>query len=112
MCVFVYYFCSCHLLHDDGLEVTADRIDKIIKASGNDVETFWPMLFARALEGKDITALLTCIGTAPAVGAAAPTTTTAPVVQEEEQKVEEPEEDLDEAMEGAMDLFGEDEDEY
>ena len=39
------------LLHDGELEVTGDRLAKVIKASGNDVEPYWPTLFAKALKG-------------------------------------------------------------
>ena len=45
-------------------------MNKIIKASGNEVEPYWPGLFAKALEGQDIAALLTNVGSGPAAGAA------------------------------------------
>ena len=45
----------------------------MIKSSGNEVEGYWPGLYAKALKGADIGALLTNVGTAaPAGGAAAP----------------------------------------
>tara|TARA_B110000305_G_C18797455_1_gene341124 strand:+ start:124 stop:309 length:186 start_codon:yes stop_codon:yes gene_type:complete len=37
------------MLHDDGLEITAEKLNKVIKASGNEVEPYWPTLFAKAL---------------------------------------------------------------
>ena len=44
----------------------------VIKASGNEVEPYWPMLFAKALKGQDVGALLSNIGSAgPAAGPAA-----------------------------------------
>ena len=47
-------------------------MNKIIKASGNEVEPYWPGLFAKALEGQDIASLLTNVGSgAPAAGGAA-----------------------------------------
>merc|ERR1711934_846663 len=58
------------MLHDDGLEINAEKLTKIIKASGNDVEPYWPMLFAKALKGQDVGALLSNIGSAG--GAAGP----------------------------------------
>ena len=81
---------------------------KIIKASGNDVEPFWPMLFAKALKGQDVGALLANVGTAaagagPAVAADAGAGD-APAEKEEEKKKDEPE-DVD--MGG---LFGDDDD--
>ena len=42
------------MLHDDGLEINAEKLTKIIKASGNEVEPYWPMLFAKALKGQDV----------------------------------------------------------
>ena len=42
-----------------------------MKASGNEVEAYWPALFAKALKGQDIEALLTNLASAPVGGAAA-----------------------------------------
>ncbi len=39
------------LLHDGEIEITGDKLAKVIKASGNDVEAYWPTLFAKALKG-------------------------------------------------------------
>merc|ERR1711871_1586306 len=52
------------MLHDDGLEITAEKLSAVIKASGNEVEPYWPMLFAKALKGQDVGALLSNIGSA------------------------------------------------
>ena len=94
------------MLHDDGLDITAEKLSAVIKASGNDVEPYWPMLFAKALKGADVAELLSNIGSAaPASAAAGPASAAAVVVEEKETKKEEVE-DVD--MGG---LFG-DEDEY
>jgi ribosomal protein L12E/L44/L45/RPP1/RPP2 len=47
-----------------------------LKASGNEVEAFWPSMFAKALKGQNIEDLLTSISAAPvgAPAAAAPVT--------------------------------------
>ena len=93
------------MLHDDGLEITAEKLSAVIKASGNEVEPYWPMLFAKALKGQDVKALLSNIGSAgPAAGPAAAAGGAAPaeVVEEKKEEVE----DVD--MGG---LFG-DEDDY
>merc|ERR1712222_7013 len=96
------------MLHDDGLEINAEKLTKIIKASGNEVEPYWPMLFAKALKGQDVGELLSNIGNAGGGGggtaAAAGPATAAEVVEEKEEKKEEPE-DVD--MGG---LFGDDDD--
>merc|ERR1719399_2713185 len=58
------------MLHDDGVEITAEKINKIIKASGNTVEPYWPMLFTKALKSANIGDLLTNVAAAaPAAGA-------------------------------------------
>merc|ERR1711862_200871 len=59
------------LLHDSKLEITGEKLNKVIKASGNTVEPYWPGLFAKALEGQDIASLLSNVGSAgPAAGGA------------------------------------------
>ena len=94
------------MLHDDGLEITAEKLSAVIKASGNEVEPYWPMLFAKALKGADVGALLSNIGSAAPAGGAAAAAGDAPAAVEEkkEEKKEEPE-DVD--MGG---LFGDDDD--
>ena len=78
----------------------------VIKASGNEVEPYWPMLFAKALKGADVGALLSNIGSAgPAAGPAAAAGGAAAAEAPKEEKKEEAE-DVD--MGG---LFG-DEDDY
>jgi ribosomal protein L12E/L44/L45/RPP1/RPP2 len=42
---------------------------KVIKASGNEVEPYWPSLFAKALKGQNIEELLSNIGSAPVAAA-------------------------------------------
>merc|ERR1712014_94402 len=94
------------LLHDSKLEITGEKLNKVIKASGNTVEPYWPGLFAKALEGQDINSLLSNVGSAgPAAGGAAPAGGAAAeeAPKEEKKKEEEPEEDVD--MGG---LFGDD----
>ena len=65
------------LLHDAGAEITADKINEVISASGNSVEKYWPGMFAALVAKTDINALITA-STAPGAsgggggGAAAP----------------------------------------
>jgi large subunit ribosomal protein LP1 len=85
-------------------------LTKIIKASGNEVEPYWPMLFAKALKGQDVGALLSNIGTAgPAAGpaAAAGPADAGPAAEDKKEEKKEEAEDVD--MGG---LFGDDEDDY
>ena len=62
------------MLHDGGVAVTEEKLAKVIKASGNTVEGYWPGLFAKALAGRDISDLMTSTGgaaEAPVAAAAA-----------------------------------------
>lgn len=54
----------------------AEKMTTLIKAAGLDVEPIWPSLFSKALEGKDVGALIMNVGSgaaaaAPAAGMAA-----------------------------------------
>merc|ERR1711871_261582 len=81
------------MLHDDGLEITAEKLSAIIKASGNEVEPYWPMLFAKALKGANVGDLLSNIGSAAPAGGpvAAAAGGAAPAEEKKEEKKEEPE---------------------
>ena len=83
-----------------------EKINKVIKASNNAVEGYWPGLFAKALEGQNVAALLTNVSgpsAGPASGAAAATAVVAEKVEEKVEEEEEEEVDMD--MGG---LFGDD----
>merc|ERR1719150_63366 len=82
------------LLHDSGLDIDDKKLSQAIKASGNKVESYWPGLFAKALEGQDIEKLLSNVGSAPA-GGAAPAGGSAAPAEKEKPKEEEPEEEMD-----------------
>ena len=77
----------------------------MIKASGNAVEGYWPGLFAKALEGQNIAALLTNVSGPAAAGPAASAATAVVEEKVEEKVVEEEEEEVDMDMGG---LFGDD----
>ena len=52
---------------------------KVIKASGNEVESYWPAMFAKALKGQNIEELLSNIASAPVpVAGGAPVAAAAP----------------------------------
>ncbi|KAL5493413.1 hypothetical protein EMCRGX_G014591 [Ephydatia muelleri] len=58
------------ILYDAQLPITADKITKLAKAAGVAVEPVWPSLFSRALEGKDVGALISNVGSGAAATAA------------------------------------------
>ena len=55
------------LLYDDGMEITADKLQKVIKASGNEVDGYYPEFFAKYLSKVDIKSM---ISVTPAAGPA------------------------------------------
>ncbi|TGZ57463.1 ribosomal protein LP1 [Temnothorax americanus] len=95
---------SALILVDDDIAVTGEKIQTILKAANVNVESYWPGLFAKALEGVNVKELITNIGSgvgaAPAgaaPAAAAPVSTEAAPAKEEKKK-EEPEEESDDDM--------------
>ncbi|XP_077541409.1 ribosomal protein LP1 [Haemaphysalis longicornis] len=95
------------ILQDDEIAVTAEKISTILKAAGVEVEPYWPGLFAKALEGLDLKALISNVGSGvgsgpPAAGAPAAAAAAAPAggagkpeAKKEEKKDESEEEDDD-----------------
>merc|ERR1711931_34960 len=61
---------SALILYDDDIDITGEKMAKIIAAANVNVETFWPGLFAKALQGRNIGDLICNVGSAPAAGAA------------------------------------------
>ena len=57
------------LLFDDGAEITAEKINKIIKASGNEVDSYYPEFFAGYLKDADIKSMLSATPAAAAAPA-------------------------------------------
>ena len=67
------------LLYDDKIDITADNINKLIKASGNEVDGYYPEFFAKYLSKTDIKSMLSVT---PAAGGAA----AAPAEEHKEEK--------------------------
>merc|ERR1712029_607464 len=83
------------ILADDGIEITADKLNTLIKAANVvDVEPIWASLFAKALEGKDVKDMLLNVGSGGGAAAGAPAAggAEAAAPAEEEKKEEEKEE--------------------
>lgn len=93
---------SSLILQDDNCQVSADKIQALLKAANVDVEPFWPGLFAKALDTLNLKELVSNIGAgagaapgpaAQAGGAAAPA-----AEEKKEEKKEEEEEEEDDDM--------------
>ncbi|KIL96612.1 hypothetical protein FAVG1_01356 [Fusarium avenaceum] len=88
------------ILADDGVEITADKLQTLIKAAKiEDVEPIWTSIFAKALEGKDVKDLLVNVGSgggaAPAAGGAAAGGAAEEAAPEEAKEEEKEESDED-----------------
>merc|ERR1712054_395709 len=91
------------ILHDDGLLITEENLEKILAAANVKVQPFWPRVFAKILDGKDADTINDIImggGAAPAAGGAAPAggAAAAEEAPKEEAPAEEEEEESDEDM--------------
>ncbi|XP_012568784.2 large ribosomal subunit protein P1-like [Cicer arietinum] len=42
------------MLHNDGIAITAEKINTILKAAGVTVVSYWPSLFAKLAQNKSI----------------------------------------------------------
>ena len=92
------------ILHDDKSDVTADAINRILKTANVNVAAYWPMLFAKALEGKNVGDFLT-VSNGGSAQAPAPTSTEQAKAPAKEQKKEEVVEEVELDMDMG-DLFG------
>ncbi|CAA3011664.1 60S acidic ribosomal P1 [Olea europaea subsp. europaea] len=97
---------ACLILHDDGIPITAEKISTLVKAANVKVESYWPSLFAKLCEKRNIEDLIMNVGAggaAAAVAVAAPTGgagagAAAAAAPAAEEKNEEPKEESDEDM--------------
>ncbi|XP_048226357.1 60S acidic ribosomal protein P1 isoform X1 [Ricinus communis] len=95
------------VLHDDGIPITAEKIAQLVKAANVQIESYWPSLFAKLAEKRNIEDLVMNVGSggggapvavaAPAGGAAAGGAAAAAPPPEEKKK-EEPQEESDDDM--------------
>ncbi|GMT27229.1 hypothetical protein PFISCL1PPCAC_18526 [Pristionchus fissidentatus] len=92
------------VLQDDDVAITGDKIATLLKAANVTVEPFWPGLFAKALEGVNVSDLISSVSSgvgggapaaaAPAAGAAPAAAEAAPAKKKEEVKEESEDDDM------------------
>ncbi|GFQ05257.1 60S acidic ribosomal protein p1, partial [Phtheirospermum japonicum] len=58
------------VLHDDGIAVTSEKIATLVKAANLTVESYWPSLFAKLCEKKNIEDLILTLGASGGTAAA------------------------------------------
>ncbi|XP_057951294.1 large ribosomal subunit protein P1-like isoform X2 [Malania oleifera] len=88
------------ILNDDGIAITSEKIAALVKAANLNVESYWPSLFAKLLEKRNVEDLITNVGSggggAPvAAVAAAPAGGVAAAAPAAEEKKEDPKEETD-----------------
>ncbi|KAK2995904.1 hypothetical protein RJ640_028312 [Escallonia rubra] len=93
------------ILQDDGIPITAEKIAALLKAANVAAESYWPSLFAKLAEKRNIEDLITNVGAGgggAAVAVAAPSAggggAPAPAAAAVEEKKEEPKEESDDDM--------------
>ncbi|KAG8381598.1 hypothetical protein BUALT_Bualt06G0138100 [Buddleja alternifolia] len=86
------------ILHDDGIPITAEKIATVVKAANLTVESYWPSLFAKLCEKRNVEDLVMNVGSgggaavavaAPAGGASGGAAAAAAPAAEEKKEVEE-----------------------
>jgi len=49
-------------LHDDGQEITEDKINAVVKGAGITIEPYWASLFSKFLQSKPVEELISNVG--------------------------------------------------
>ncbi|XP_055815252.1 60S acidic ribosomal protein P1-like [Solanum dulcamara] len=96
---------ACLILNDEDIPVTAEKISSLVKAANVTVEPYWPLLFAKLAEKRNLGDLIMNVGAggggaavavaAPTGGSAGGAAAAAPAAEE---KKEEPKEESDDDM--------------
>ncbi|KAJ6373502.1 hypothetical protein OIU78_029231 [Salix suchowensis] len=90
------------ILHDEDISITSDKIATLVKAASVNVESYWPSLFAKLADKRNVGDLIMNIG---ASGAAAPVSVAssspavggsaaAPAVEEKKEEAPESDDDM------------------
>ncbi|KAF9431358.1 60S acidic ribosomal protein P1 [Entomortierella beljakovae] len=90
------------ILTDDGVDITADKLQTLLKAADVEVDAIWTTLFAKALDGKDVAGMLSNVGAGGAAPAAAAGGAAAGGAAAEAEKAEEKKEEAKEESDDDM----------
>merc|ERR1712137_82044 len=86
------------ILADDQIEITADKISALLSAAKVEVESYWPGLFAKAVNGIDVKAIVGNVGVGSGSAPAAGGGEAAAAEEAKEEVKEESEEESDDDM--------------
>ncbi|GJX42854.1 60S acidic ribosomal protein P1-like protein [Tanacetum coccineum] len=88
------------ILHDDAIAITGEKIATLVSAANVSIESYWPGLFAKLCEKKNLDDLIMNIGAGGAVSVAAPAAggAAAEAAPAAEEKKEEAKEESDDDM--------------
>ncbi|XP_042001638.1 60S acidic ribosomal protein P1-like [Salvia splendens] len=75
------------LLHDDGIPITAEKISTMLKAANVPVESYWPALFAKLCQNRNVDDLILNVGAGGAAAVVA-VAANAPIAAEEKKEEE------------------------
>eukprot|EP00028_Trichosphaerium_sp_Am-I-7-wt_P011592 CAMPEP_0168538224 /NCGR_PEP_ID=MMETSP0405-20121227/20952_1 /TAXON_ID=498012 /ORGANISM="Trichosphaerium sp, Strain Am-I-7 wt" /LENGTH=107 /DNA_ID=CAMNT_0008567249 /DNA_START=136 /DNA_END=456 /DNA_ORIENTATION=+ len=82
------------ILHDEGLEVTAEKLATLVKAANiTDMQPYWPGLFAKVLKSNSIDDLILSTSGGAAAGGDAPAAAGDAAAEAEPEPEEEEEEE-------------------
>lgn len=101
------------VLFDAGAEITADKLEEVVAASGNSVEKYWPAMFAGLVAKTNVDALLKAsLAPGSGGGAAAPAAGGAAKPAAAAKEEAKPKEEAAEVDVGGGNLFGGDKGKY
>ncbi|MCL7042737.1 hypothetical protein MKW94_009103 [Papaver nudicaule] len=95
------------ILHDDGIPITADKIQTLVKIANVQCESYWPSLFAKLAQTRNVDDLI--INAVATGGGAAAVAVSAPAgggaAATEAPAAEEKKEEKEESDDENMDIF-------
>eukprot|EP01127_Copromyxa_protea_P006058 TRINITY_DN1586_c0_g1_i1.p1 TRINITY_DN1586_c0_g1~~TRINITY_DN1586_c0_g1_i1.p1 ORF type:complete len:107 (-),score=45.07 TRINITY_DN1586_c0_g1_i1:44-364(-) len=92
------------LLHDAGVEVTAELLTAITASANVKVSNFWPAFYEKALKTNNLDTIISNVGTGSAAPAAASAGAAAAAPAAAVEAAKEPSSESEEEMDG-FDLF-------
>ena len=84
------------ILADSELEVSSENLSKLVAGANIEIDSIWAQIYAKALEGKDLSSLLFNfeVSASPAAGASAGASGEAAAEEEVEEAKEESDDDM------------------